>query len=410
MSELFSYVAKQPILDDGKNTVAYELLYRNGLNNVYPKEVTAEAATATLITQQFIDKPIESLVNDKLCFINFPYTLFVHNIIDFLPINQVVIEVLEDCEPDDVLYESIKNLKSKGFRIALDDFTMNPEWERFLEYIDIIKFDFRGYPKSAIKRYIADHSSRMTNIKFLAEKIETIEDFEFAKEIGCTLYQGYFFSKPIIVKDRALTQNQLTVMQLFREVARTDINYDQIEKLLKRELSLAYKLLRYVNNVRYGGEPITSFRHATVYLGKSELRRFVSLISATSLGTDTPSELHQMSLTRAAFCEMLSKARKGHTDPDESFLCGLFSLLDTIMQRDMKEILSEIPVADAIKEALINNKGEMAFYLNFVKDYERLDFETVNLRVKKMGITEEMAIDFYQKSTNWASTILKGDN
>ena len=119
MSEMFSYVAKQPILDADKNTVGYELLYRNGLTNAYPKEITAEAATATLITQQFIDNKISSLVGDKLCFINFPYPLFVHNIIDFLPVDQVVIEVLEDCVPNDALFEHIKSLKSKGFRIAL---------------------------------------------------------------------------------------------------------------------------------------------------------------------------------------------------------------------------------------------------------------------------------------------------
>ena len=406
MSEMFSYVAKQPILDANKVTIGYELLYRNGLTNAYPKEITAEAATATLITQQFIDNKISSLVGDRLCFINFPYPLFVHNIIDFLPVNQVVIEVLEDCVPNDTLFDLIKGLKAKGFRIALDDFNMSPDWERFLLFIDIIKFDFRAYPVPVIKNYIVKHT-RFVNLSFLAEKIETPEDFQAAQEIGCTLYQGYFFSKPIIVKDRALSQNQMTVMQLFREVASIEINYDSVEKLLKQDLSLAYKLLRYANNVRYGSEPITSFRHAVVYMGKQELRRFVYLISATSLGNDAPSELYQMSLTRASFCEMLSKERKGHTDPDESFLCGLFSLLDTIMQKDMKEIMDEMPIASSIKDAILKNKGEMAFYLNFVKDYENLDFDTVSLRAKRLGITDARAIEMYQLSSEWAGKFMK---
>jgi c-di-GMP phosphodiesterase len=403
---MYSFVAKQPILDNSKKTVAYELLFRNGLTNAYPKGITAEAATASIITEQFLSQPIEKLVGDSLCFINFPYSLIVQNLVDFLPVKQVVIEILEDCAPDDSLLDSVKELKQKGFKIALDDFTMEDAWERFLPFIDIIKFDFRAYPLQFIKDFI--QKNKQYPIAYLAEKIETMDEFQFAKNLGFSLYQGYFFSKPEIVKNTSLSQNQLTVMQLIKEVSKSDINYDEIEKLLKRDLSLAYKLLRYVNNVRYGSSsPITSFRHATVYLGRTELKRFVTLISATSLGNDTPSELYQLSLTRAYFCEQLSIQRKGHTDSQEAFLCGLFSLLEPIMGRPIQEIVDNMPIAQSVKDAIISEKGELAFYLNFVKDYEKLDFDTVKIRAQKMGITEDMAIDFYQKSAEWATLILK---
>src|SRR5574344_949996 len=403
---MYSFVAKQPILDNSKKTVAYELLFRNGLTNAYPKGITAEAATASIITEQFLSQPIEKLVGDSLCFINFPYSLIVQNLVDFLPVKQVVIEILEDCAPDDSLLDSVKELKQKGFKIALDDFTMEDAWERFLPFIDIIKFDFRAYPLQFIKDFI--QKNKQYPIAYLAEKIETMDEFQFAKNLGFSLYQGYFFSKPEIVKNTSLSQNQLTVMQLIKEVSKSDINYDEIEKLIKRDLSLAYKLLRYVNNVRYGSSsPITSFRHATVYLGRTELKRFVTLISATSLGNDTPSELYQLSLTRAYFCEQLSIQRKGHTDSQEAFLCGLFSLLEPIMGRPIQEIVDNMPIAQSVKDAIISEKGELAFYLNFVKDYEKLDFDTVKIRAQKMGITEDMAIDFYQKSAEWATLILK---
>lgn len=406
---MYSFVAKQPILDNSKKTVAYELLFRNGLTNAYPKGITAEAATASIITEQFLSQPIEKLVGDSLCFINFPYSLIVQNLVDFLPVKQVVIEILEDCTPDDSLLDSVKELKTKGFKLALDDFTMDDSWDRFLPYIDIIKFDFRAYPLQFIKDFIEKNSQY--NITYLAEKIETNDEFLFAQNLGFSLYQGYFFSKPEIVKNTALSQNQLTVMQLIKEVSKCDIDYDEIEKLLKRDLSLAYKLLRYVNNVRYGAaNPITSFRHATVYLGRTELKRFVTLISATSLGNDTPSELYQLSLTRAYFCEQLSLQRKGHTDSQEAFLCGLFSLLEPIMSRPIQEIVDNMPIAQSVKDAIINETGELAFYLNFVKDYEKLDFDIVKIRAQKMGITEDMAIDFYQKSTEWATLILKDSN
>ena len=404
---MYTFVAKQPILDNDKNTVAYELLFRNGLTNAFPANFSAETATKRLLAEQFLNQPIKNLVDDKLSFINFPYSLLVQNLIDFLPVEQVVIEILEDSTPDETLLESVKQLKNKGFKLALDDFSMDSGWNKFLPFIDIIKFDFKAYPLEEIKKYI--YRTKLFNIKLLAEKIETIEDFEFARNLGFQLYQGYFFSKPVIVQNKALNQNQLTVMQLMKEVTREELDYDKIELLLKRDLSLAYKLLRYVNNVCYGTtNQITSFRHATVYLGKAELRRFMTLISATSLGTnESPSELYQVSLTRAYFCELLSKHRKGHTDSQEAFLTGLFSLLETIMSRPITEIMDNMPIPTKVKEAIIEDRGELAFYLNFVKDYERVHFERVKLRAEKMGISEQTAIDMYHKATEWATLILK---
>ncbi len=143
---MYSFVAKQPILNAAKETVAYELLFRNGLNNSFPKGISSEAATTSLISEQFLDNSINKLVGNCLCFINFPYSLIVENLVDFLPVDKVVIEILEDCTPNEKLLESIKSLKAKGFKIALDDFTMEDEWIPFLPYTDIIKFDFKAYP------------------------------------------------------------------------------------------------------------------------------------------------------------------------------------------------------------------------------------------------------------------------
>lgn len=404
---MYTFVAKQPILDAKKNTIAYELLFRNGLTNAYPKNFSPEDATTRLITEQFLSQPIGTLVGDKLSFINFPYKLVVENLIDFLPKDQVVIEILEDCQADDALLESVKQLKSKGFKIALDDFTMSPVWNKFLPYVDIIKFDFKGFSLEQIENYI--NNTDLTNIQLLAEKIENNQEFLIAKKLGFTLFQGYFFSKPEIVQHKALTPNQIAVMQLMNEVAKDELDYDTIELLLKRDLSLAYKLLRYVNNVSFAtSNKITSFRHATVYLGKAELRRFMTLMSATSLGSnELPTELYQISLTRAYFCELLSKFRKNHTDPQEAFLCGLFSLLEPIMGRPISEIIDNMPIPDNVKNAIVDNKGELAFYLNFVRDYEHISFETVKLRAQKMGLNEQTAIEFYQQSIKWATLILK---
>ncbi len=406
---MYSFVARQPILDTKQKTVAYELLFRQGLTNAFPK-ISSEQATTTLISEQFLNQPLESLVGKSLAFINFPYSMLVGGVASCLPADQVVIEILEDATPDDVLLNTVKEMKGSHFRLALDDFVMGSEWERFLPYIDVIKFDFRISKHSDIADYIANHREAYPKLRYLAEKIETNEEFEEAVNMGCSLFQGYFFSRPEIVRQKALTDNQVTITQLLSEVIRDDIDYDKIEMILNRDISLSYKLLRYVNNVRYGKfDPITSFRHAVVYLGKKEMRRFISLVYATSVADNGKSdELSKMSLIRGKFCELLAQKRRT-VDPQNAFLCGLLSLLEAMLDRPFREILSQIPIADEIKSALIDKKGELAFYIGLVIDYESLDWQRVSLRVKKLGLSEQEAINLYIESTTWSNKVLLAD-
>ncbi len=403
---MYSFVARQPILDSRMRTYAYELLFRQGLTNAFPN-ISSEKATISLLSEQFLSQPIESLVGDKISFVNFPYSLIVAGIIDSLPPKKVVIEILEDATPNDTLLESVKVLKGKHYTLALDDFTLDGEWDKFLPYIDIIKFDWRLTPRDVIQKYMEDHADELAHIKCLAEKIETKEEFEIAKNMGFKLFQGYFFSKPEVVKQKTLSASQLAITQLFTECVKDDVNYDKIERILSQDQSLAYKLLRYVNNIRYGNsDPITSFKHAVVFLGKENMRRFISLVYTTSISENKPSELSRMSLIRARFCELLAMKRKNKVDPQDAFMCGLFSLLDAMMDRTFTEIISMIPIRDEIKQALIDKKGEMAFYLGLVMDYETLNWPRVKLRVQKLGIDEQEAIDIYLEATKWANKVL----
>lgn len=402
---MYSFVARQPILDRKMKTYAYELLFRQGLTNAFP-QISSEKATTTLLSEQFLSQPIDSLVGDKICFINFPYSLIVEGIIDSLPPQKIVVEILEDASPNDTLLESIISLRKKHYTIALDDFTLDEEWTKFLPYVSIIKFDWRLTPTEVIQKYIDDHKEELEHIKLLAEKIETKQEFEAAKEMGFSLFQGYFFSKPEIVKQKALSANQMSVTQLFTEVVKEDINLDKIELILSQDQSLAYKLLRYVNNIRYGtSDPITSFKHAVVFLGKENMRRFISLVYTTSIANDKPNELSRMSLIRGRFCELIAVKRR-KVDQQDAFMCGLFSLLDAMMDRSFEEIISGIPIHEEIKKALIEKTGEMAFYIGLVVDYETLNWSRVKLRVQKLGIDEQEAIDIFLEATKWANKVL----
>ncbi len=269
----------------------------------------------------------------------------------------------------------------------------------------MIKFDFLHTPLHKIQEFIQQH--RHTKLTFLAEKVESHEAFITAKQMGITLFQGYFFSKPEIVQRKNLSANQLTVMQLLKEVNQLDLDYGKIDDLLSKDLSLSYKLLRYVNNLRYHSiQPITSFRQAVVFLGRQELRRFVSLVTATSGSENKSAELYRMSMVRARFCELLALHRNGWTDPSEAFLCGLFSLLDAILDQPFQDILSHTPLSADIISALAERKGELAFYLSFAIDYEQLNWERLSRRAEKIAMSENQMVQCYLDANTWADQVL----
>ena len=405
-NQMYSFVARQPILDDKLRTYAYELLFRKGLSNVFPN-VSSEEATTALLTEQFLNQPIESLVGDKIAFINFPYSLIIDGLAGSLPRNKVVIEILEDATPNEALLESVKELKRCNYRIALDDFTLEPAWDKFLPFIDIIKFDWKLTSTEVIKNYVQGHRSKLVHIMCLAEKIETLEEFNTAKKLGFKLFQGYFFSKPEIVRNKSITSNQLSVTQLFTEIVKDNLDYEKIELIFSQDQALTYRLLRYVNNIRYGtNDLISSIRHAVVFLGRDNLKRFVILMWSTSMKDGKPSELSKMSLVRARFCELLAKARNSQIDTHEVFMSGLLSLLDVMMDKSFEEILGSLPISERIKTALIEKKGELSFYIGLVIDYENMNWARIKLRVSKLNLTEQNIIDIFLEATQWANTIL----
>jgi len=400
---MYSFVARQPILNRQQQPVAYELLFRQGLENVFPN-ISPEQATNKLIAEQFLTQPIEHLIGNHPCFINFPESLLLQGLADSLPTDKVVIELLETATPNDRLLAKVQQMKQRGYRIALDDFTLDPRWQPFLPYIDIIKFDWRTSSEEEIRRFIDGH--RNIKLQYLAEKVEDLAEFEAAMAMGCHFFQGYFFSRPEVVQQKTLNASQLTLMRLLKEVNKEEPDLDRIERLLSSDVSLSYKLLRYVNNMRYGaGKPITSFRQAAVFLGNRELRRFVSLVTTTSVGEHKSPELYHMCLVRARFCELLSLHRPQWTNPSEAFLCGLFSLLEALLDQSFEHLLQDVPVSAAIVQALVHNRGELAFYLAFIRDYEEANWPRIAKRAEKMGLNEAEVARLYLEANQWANLL-----
>jgi len=398
----YSYVARQPIFDSERNAVAYELLFRDGPKNTFP-DVEAELATSRLLSDQFLSVHYKSL-GKKRGYVNFPQQSLINQIPALFPSNSIVVEILEDCEPSDELLTAIKELYKKGYTLALDDFVPSPGWLRFLPFISIIKFDIRTVPIGKAAFFMT--KLKKSKIQFLAEKVENYEEFKQAKEVGFTLFQGYFFAKPEVIQQRAIEPSLLTVVQLCKEIANEDINYAEIERLVSTDLSLSYKLLRYVNSSSMISSEIKSFKQALVYLGEDRLKKFVSLVAVSNTNEGKPNSLYTLSISRARFCELLARKSNGKIDGSLAFLTGMFSLLDSLLDQTLETIMDSIPVDHSIKAALLEGSGELGKAIQLVRAFERANWEEVIKLRNNLGIPEDHIADCYHQAQTWAQDLI----
>ncbi|MEZ8011251.1 MULTISPECIES: EAL and HDOD domain-containing protein [Vibrio] len=398
----YSYVARQPILDADKKTIGYELLFRDGPKNTFP-EVEPELATSRLLSDHFLSTHYNTL-GDKLGFVNFPYASLVNLVPTLFPKESLVVEVLEDCGPTDELLEAIITIYDAGYTIALDDFVPSKAWKRFLPYVSIIKFDIRLI--SIAKAAMFMNTLKDLNIEFLAEKVETHEEYQEAIQAGFNYFQGYFFSKPEMIQTRALNPAFLTIVQLLKEIANDPINFAEVERLITLDMTMSYKLLSYVNSAGGSSTPIRSFHQALVYLGEQKLRKLVSLVAIASAKEDKPDSLYGLAVIRARQCELLVEKMNVKVEPGQAFLTGMFSLLDSLFDLPLVKVLDSVPIDDEIKQALIQRKGVLGAILAMVIAYEQARWDEATRIRKLLKLNEAELGQAYDEATSWAQDLL----
>lgn len=398
----YSYVARQPILDTNKQTVGYELLFRDGPQNTFP-EIDPEQATSRLLSDHFLSTHYETL-GKKLGFINFPYQSLINRVPTLFPVDNLVIEVLEDCPPTTELLDAIKEMTDLGYKIALDDFVPSKEWRAFLPYISIIKFDIRQVSIEKARIFMLRLSG--SNIQFLAEKVETYQEFELAKDAGFDYFQGYFFSKPEMITRKSLEPSFMTVIQLLMEIAKKDMDFAAIETLISTDVTLSYKLLSFVNSSSIVMTEIHSFKQALIYLGEDKLRKFISLVALTSSQDSKPDYLYRLSIQRARYCELLASRLEAKFETGQAFLTGMFSLLDSLLDRPLEQIVSQISIDESIKLAITNNEGTLGDILSLTRAYEQAQWDDVNHYRDKIGVDQRTLNKCYDESVKWTTEIL----
>ncbi|MFA5523231.1 MAG: HDOD domain-containing protein [Tissierellales bacterium] len=398
-------MARQPIFRSDQDVCAYEILYRSGAINEFDGS-DGDKASTEVIFNTFQTFGIESLTYGKPVFINFTESLINEEVATLFSRDFLVVEILENVIPKVAIIENSKSLKEMGYKIALDDFVYGPEYDELIELADIIKIDFLNSSRQEIENVIKKIKDK--EIVLLAEKVETREDFEYAKSLGFTLFQGYFFSKPEILTSKKLHPVKSTCLQLINEINGGDIDFKRISNIISRDLSLTYNLLKLVNSGAFGFRyRIKSVIHAVTALGEREIKKWIYLIVLSDMGQEKPDELTKLSLIRAKFAERLARKTRFARQADDVFLLGLFSLLDVILNRPLKEVLNDIQATEMVRQALLDKEGEMGNIYKMMLSYEKGEWDKAMEYAEELGISYSLLLNAYMEALIWYRKLIE---
>lgn len=401
---MYSYVARQPILDIEQQVVAYELLFRDGQSNSFP-DIDPNQATSNILTNNHLTLGLEQVTGNLPAYINFHADALIFHFPSSLDPNNVVLEILEDVPITDELLLACKSLHEKGYKLALDDFDFDAKWEAFYPIVDIIKIDVLQFSILEISKLVRKISG--LDITLLAEKVETLQQFEKLKMLGFTLFQGYFFAKPEMLKQRKITTSKQNILELISQANQIDLDIQRISEIFSIDPGLTYKLLRFINSPSYGSsQEITSLKHALVYIGQVELKKFIALLAMSDLNSDKNPEILRLSLARAKFCEQIARARFENENPPKAFLTGILSLIDGILDHELEQVLDVLPIHEEIKSALKNETCDLGNYLLLVKNIEKGLWKEGEVIADIIGLDSEICFEAYSKSLSWADEML----
>lgn len=379
-------LARQPIYNKKLEIHAYELLFRSNLMADSANFTCGDKATSQVLLNAFGEVGLSKICGNHKAYINFTKNL----ILELPPFDpsQFVIEILEDIEVDQTLIDALSAAKKRGSSLALDDFILNHNSAPLLHMVDVVKIDVLAMSRQHIERFAKAFIPR--NIILLAEKIETHEMFEFCKDLGFELFQGYFLSKPQNIEGQSIPENKVIVLKLLKDVQDQNISASDLAETINQDPQISYKLLKLVNSAAFTRmQTCTSLQQAITLLGLKQLRSWVTLIALGNL-EDKPAALHQASLERAVICQRLGEKIGGDSVFDY-YTVGLFSLLDAYFDRPLLGIIKGLNLPETMIKAILNEQGGLGLALHSAKCFQKgkLDeLKTIKLEQYNLSIEE----------------------
>jgi len=402
-SESFNrFLARQPILPR-RDLYAYEILSRYGPEN-YCRPKPGTSVSENAMDELFL-MGIRTMTDGLPAFVNCSREFLIQDYLTLMPRELVVGEILETVVPDADVLRACKRMKELGYRLALDDYCHMPEMRPLLEFADFVKIDvlLMSVPE---QKCVVDHC-RTLGIPTVAEKVETDQQFQVCRELGYDYFQGYFFCRPQVVGRRSVPANKLIYLELLHAANDKVFNLHRISMIFKRDVSLSYRLLRYLNSPAFAFRTeIHSIPHALSLLGELAMRKWISLVSVAALGDEVADSLLRLPLLRAMFCELIGKKLGMVRETNELFLLGLLSVMDVLLNVPLSVILQDIAVNEDIRQALLGRRSRYRPIFEVVLDYESGTWAQLEESCQRCGLHENFLPDIYLQAVRWVSEIL----
>ena len=399
-----SIIARQPIFDVNLKVYGYELLFRR-ISLTASADFDPEEATSSVLVNGMFLIGLEELTKGKPAFVNFSRKMLINDVMTFLPNKDIAIEILETVEPDERCLLACTELKKAGYKIVLDDFVYHPKFDPFIAIADIIKVDF--LLSSAVEcEALPRRFKNRTDLIFLAEKVENYDQYIQGMKWGYSLFQGYFFCKPVVLNTRDIQGNKLVYFELLKELNNPLVSFDQLEQIIQRDIALSYKILKYVNSAALGiRTKINSIKQALAMLGRKNMEKFITLVLLKGLSTDKPSELIVTSLIRGRFAELVASHLDLKEQMSTAFLVGMFSLVEALLDQSMEKVLSDLSLSDDISTALRRGPNILTFILEMIIAYEQGDGGTYEIYCRVLGLKNEDVKKMYLDAVIWVTKI-----
>lgn len=356
---------------------------------------------ADVIVHAFLNIGIDQITSGRPAYFNFTREMLLTRVHTLMSPEAVVVELLENVKPDDAVTTACEELVEAGYSLALDDFVWDPSYRRLLELASVVKVDVLNQPASKLDE-VAQRLAAY-DVRLLAERVETSDVRAMCAGLGYELFQGYYFARPEIVKNRTLKSDELAIVRAMTVVRDTEATDAEAEAAFTSDIGLSYKLLRMVNSAARGGRGIESIRHALQLSGRTEVARWLALILVSSIAARGAAnrELLHLAVQRGRMCELLGGSNGGGRDAGALFLVGLFSLLDAISGIPMTQLLDSISLATPLRQALVDRTGPYATALSLAEAYEQGSWAQVTEHASRSGLDAAQVSALYVQSLAW---------
>lgn len=400
-------IARQPIFDKNQKVYGYELLYRETEHNAYVSS-NGDMASSNVILGGFLSFGFHTLTGDKKAFVNFTDKLLTQEIATLLPPELLVVEILETVIPQEEIICACRRLKEAGYIIALDDFVFKPEYTPLMELADIIKVDFLA--SSDQEKAALIHRFPNKKVQFLAEKIETQEEFEKALKMGCTYFQGYFFAKPVILSRNIIPPAKLNQMRLIKAINVGEPDFSALANVIEMDAAYSYEVLRIANSVfLHRGTRIKSIRQALVRIGLEDLKKWCYFAVLRNLAEGKHHEAINYCMIRARFLELFSQIVGMERNKSEFMTVGILSMLDVLSGCPLEKVFEEIPISDEVKDILLfrDDNSKMAKSYHLLLEYEKGHWQNVDDLANNLHINTEEIRETYFEAIQWVTKFMQ---